>query len=415
MTIRIKRITVLFLAAVFITGLFVLMMPKVSYGDAAVDPGDYSTEPAKNNDNSTSSSDNNPLPAEKNDDSASSSGNTKKPAENNNDSAQATDNTAENNTHSEPSANNTAPSAESKNYSPPANNTAPAKNYNNSAPAANYTPEPTDITDVDYNVEVKASDGVNFRSGAGGGYGIIQGILIPNGTVLHISRVATAANGALWGYTEYKGKKGWIYLELTKKVKKVGKKSGKTAKKTVVPSDSTTVNYNVEVRAPRGGLYIRSGPGVKFDKLQTRMIPNGTVLHISRIIITKNGKKDFWIWKALRIFRIHRAKNGAHWGYTRYNGQKGWIYLRKTTDTTAAVTNAAPTQTKPKEESATDTDSSVTEDSEDQPESDVITVPDSSRTNSDMYFMLNILIMAIIGLVILILIVIIVILLTRRK
>lgn len=62
-----------------------------------------------------------------------------------------------------------------------------------------------------YKAKINTPSGVNVRSGAGKKYDIL--IAIPNGTTVTISKTSGD-----WGYTSYKGKKGWISLEYTEKV-----------------------------------------------------------------------------------------------------------------------------------------------------------------------------------------------------
>ena len=66
------------------------------------------------------------------------------------------------------------------------------------------------------------------------------------------------------------------------------------------------VDYDVQVSAPDGGVNIRYGPGVEYDRLMDSMIPNGVILHVTSQA---------------------QASNGNYWGYTYYNGIYGWIAL----------------------------------------------------------------------------------------
>lgn len=67
--------------------------------------------------------------------------------------------------------------------------------------------------ETDYHVEVFAPDGgVNFRWGPGADYDKLTENMIPNGTVLHVSREATASNGNNWGLITYEEQIGWIAL-----------------------------------------------------------------------------------------------------------------------------------------------------------------------------------------------------------
>lgn len=62
--------------------------------------------------------------------------------------------------------------------------------------------------------------------------------------------------------------------------------------------------------APDGGVNMRCGAGVEYDKVLPDMIPNGTVLTVTQEAV---------------------ASNGNSWGYTNYNGTYGWIALTQVT------------------------------------------------------------------------------------
>ena len=72
----------------------------------------------------------------------------------------------------------------------------------------------------------------------------------------------------------------------------------------------SSVSYDVEVTAPDGGVNMRCGAGVEYDKVLPDMIPNGTVLTVTQEAV---------------------ASNGNSWGYTNYNGTYGWIALTQVT------------------------------------------------------------------------------------
>ena len=247
---------------------------------------------------------------------------------------------------------------------------------------------------VDYDVTVDAPDGgVNFRWGPGTKYEKVQSGMIPNGTVLHIETVAKADNGKEWGCAKYGDNYGWVYLGQTKKVSS----SAPASSSSQTTSTPTAVNYNVEVKAPDGGVNIRSGPGTSYDKLQSSLIPNGTVLHI-----TETAK----------------AANGKDWGFTEYNGLKGWVYLGQTAVTTAAAT--APAQTQPAQAEQTQPAASepaeepvVEPDVDETPDSDALVEDEPEQPEKSGNPMT--LLMAAMALVILALIVTVVLLLARRK
>ena len=78
------------------------------------------------------------------------------------------------------------------------------------------------------------------------------------------------------------------------------------------PSDIPTGSnsYDVEVTAPDGGVNMRCGAGVEYDKVLPDIIPTGTVLTVTQEAV---------------------ASNGNSWGYTNYNGTYGWIALTQVT------------------------------------------------------------------------------------
>lgn len=166
---------------------------------------------------------------------------------------------------------------------------------------------------ADYYVTVSASDGgCNFRYGPGVEYGQIIANMIPNGTVLHVTREASASNGRPWGYVEYNGMWGWIALSEVSVT--ASPSSGGSAP---ASSSPTRASYDVRVAASDGGCNIRYGAGVSFDRLMNSMIPNGAVLHI------------YW---------EETNSSGVTWGFTSYNNMNGWIAL-----TEVEVVNASST------------------------------------------------------------------------
>lgn len=164
---------------------------------------------------------------------------------------------------------------------------------------------------VDYYVVVSASDGgCNFRYGPGVEYGQIISDMIPNGTVLHVTREANAANGKPWGFVAYNRNSGWIALSQVSVTNAPSSGSAVQAdgenSADVAPSTLKRASYDVTVSASDGGCNLRYGPGVEYNQLMNYMIPNGTILHIH--------------WE-------DEASNGKAWGFTNYNNMTGWIAL----------------------------------------------------------------------------------------
>lgn len=82
--------------------------------------------------------------------------------------------------------------------------------------------------------------------------------------------------------------------------------------------DFESANYYVYVATPDGGLNIRSGPGVEYERVMNGRIPDGVRLYIEYV--------------------------SGNWGYTSYKDYIGWVALKQTTRTPPAT--PAPPATK---------------------------------------------------------------------
>ncbi len=179
---------------------------------------------------------------------------------------------------------------------------------------ADWYPEEQSVA---YDVQVSAPDGgVNLRYAPGVEYDILLDGLIPNGTILHVTREAAASNGNYWGYTVYNGIYGWIALSQVSRIE-----AAPAVQEVYLGGGA--VNYNVEVSAPDGGVNLRFGPGTEYD-IRVSMIPNTTVL-----LVTSETP----------------SSTGSIWGYTSYNGLDGWIALSQVTQLPAPT--ATPQATVP--------------------------------------------------------------------
>lgn len=58
--------------------------------------------------------------------------------------------------------------------------------------------------------KTQVDDVLNMRSGAGTSHSIVASI--PNGVSLTVTEIKNSSDGYAWGYTSYKGKKGWVAL-----------------------------------------------------------------------------------------------------------------------------------------------------------------------------------------------------------
>ena len=148
---------------------------------------------------------------------------------------------------------------------------------------------------VDKTIYVNASDGLGLymRFGPGTEYGKVNSRTIPNGTAVHITQECTAENGWKWGYCSYafpgEGYEdtGWICLVETTTKAPASKPAPAQA------SAERAVDRVLYIAASDGlGLYMRTGPGTDYSKVNNRTIPNGTALHITREITAANG----WTW-----------------------------------------------------------------------------------------------------------------------
>ena len=69
--------------------------------------------------------------------------------------------------------------------------------------------------EVDYFVQVTATDGLNIRQGAGTSFDILGEV--PFNEVVKVTRW-TSGGEYKWGLIEYDGVKGWIALDYTEKI-----------------------------------------------------------------------------------------------------------------------------------------------------------------------------------------------------
>lgn len=88
--------------------------------------------------------------------------------------------------------------------------------------------------------------------------------------------------------------------------------------------EEQAVDYYVLVSAPDGGVNLRYGPGVEYDRLMDYMIPNDVYLHVTQSA---------------------QASNGNYWGYTEYQGMYGWIALTQVTTIEGVPPTVTPVPT----------------------------------------------------------------------
>lgn len=187
---------------------------------------------------------------------------------------------------------------------------------------------------VDRTVYPSTSDGLGLfmRNGPGTEYSKVNSRTIPNGTAVHITQECTAANGWKWGYCSYTfpgngyADSGWICLvETTTKAPASSQPAQSSA--SAAPA-VRTVDRVLYIDTSDGlGLFMRTGPGTSYSKVNGRTIPNGTAIHITQECT---------------------AANGWNWGWTSYQfpgrsgADSGWCCLVETT--TQAPTAPAPVQ-----------------------------------------------------------------------
>jgi|GEM_PF-2521129 len=184
---------------------------------------------------------------------------------------------------------------------------------------------------VDRTVYPDTSDGLGLymRYGPGTSYGKVNSRTIPNGTPVHITRECTAENGWKWGYGSYTfpgnsyTDTGWICLvETTSSAPAQSQPSGSAA------TQPRAVDRVLYIQTRDGlGLYMRTGPGTEYSKVNSRTVPNGTAIHITQEVTAANGWN--WGWCSYQF----PGRNSA---------DSGWCCLVETT--TAAPTAQTPVQ-----------------------------------------------------------------------
>jgi uncharacterized protein YraI len=86
-----------------------------------------------------------------------------------------------------------------------------------------------------------------------------------------------------------------------------------------VDYDVQQADFYVYVATPDGGLNMRYGPGAEYDKVTENRIPDGVRLYITL--------------------------TSGHWGYTSYNGNRGWVTLKQTSSTPPSTPKPTPIPT----------------------------------------------------------------------
>lgn len=236
------------------------------------------------------------------------------------------------------------------------------------ADAASYPME-----QVDYYVIVATPDGgLNLRAGPGVEYSTVIDYRIPDGVELHITLESDN-----WGYTKYNGEYGWVALKQTTY-------NGDGGNTTTTEDTIDNVDYYVYVATPDGGLNLREGPSINYDKVISGRIPDGVKLHITG------------------------EKNG--WGLTEYQNKSGWISLNQTSSTKPDVIVDVSTQESQQTAAETEYSAETTEITETfaEPEQTQQQLPQQSQSNTSL-ITLCILIAVIVVLVVLVAVLVIVI------
>lgn len=154
---------------------------------------------------------------------------------------------------------------------------------------------------------VSASTGINHRKGRGTNYAVLQ--VIPRGTKVQISSIQQK-----WGQCVYNGKTGYVYMAYMT--------ASTTSNSTSSDSNTSTSTSTYKATC---NTFIRTGRGTNYGKLG--LIVSGASVNITSI---KNG-----------------------WGYTSYNGIKGYVYmsyLKKVTSSKLLRKDEYNTETETKED-----------------------------------------------------------------
>ena len=144
---------------------------------------------------------------------------------------------------------------------------------------------------VNYKVKINTESGVNMRSSAKVTK-TNKVYSIPNGETVTITK-----ESGKWGYTSYKGYKGWISLEYTKKVASGSGTSG-SSKPSYKTGKTYTLQVELKVRTGAGTNYRvkkrseLTADGRKHDKDGDACLDKGTKVTCQQV---KNVGSDIWI------------------------------------------------------------------------------------------------------------------------
>ena len=160
-------------------------------------------------------------------------------------------------------------------------------------------------------VMVSADDGgVNFRSGPGTEYDKLMEGMIPNGLVLHVSRMKYNCDGITWGLTVYDGMEGWIALTEVTELDDAelppdlpeDPEDLDLLDDLVFPDDVSDVFFAKVIS--EDGLIVRMGPGEDYAPAMNGSIPTDTELFVAGV-----GNDDA----------------GNEWYFIMYGETLGWV------------------------------------------------------------------------------------------
>ena len=172
--------------------------------------------------------------------------------------------------------------------------------------------------ETDYHVEVFAPDGgVNFRWGPGADYDKLTENMIPNGTVLHVSREATASNGNNWGLITYEEQTGWIALTQVSVTEQIPQEEKKNQIVFEYGSDGNT-EYGTVTRYDEEGAVLWQYSTDTYERAQCVRVSG---------IGQKNGL--YYLVEDGTILALNEATGEMVWKNEEYMGlstEKGYVF-----------------------------------------------------------------------------------------
>jgi hypothetical protein len=202
------------------------------------------------------------------------------------------------------------------------------------APAAQVKSAEAASEQTDYFVIIESpDDGILLYPSIRSTKPLLDGEVIPNGTILHIDQEVTDASGRTFGHTEYQEEEGYVPLD---DCTLIGRQEA--IQQELEDGEAIDTDYDAAIDAEEGTTSFYYGPGVKYDVLPgAEEIPNGETFHIYAEAVMPDG---------------------SEWAQTNWGDKEAWVPQEDLDQTSKGPKPTAAPETAAISENSKDTETS---------------------------------------------------------